>query len=255
MEIKILGAHATVTAAVRTASLLVDGIIALDAGSLASGLTLEEQQRLKAVLLTHHHYDHVRDIPMLAMNLAYQGTLPIYASETARDIISAHLLDGGIYPNFVEWPEGQPAVKFVTLRAEEAFAVEGYDILPIPVCHSVPAVGFRVTDPKGKTLFYTGDTGAGLAQSWDHVAPDLLITEISLPDRMEEWAKKSGHLNPRQLKIELEELRKAKGYIPRTILIHMNPYFEADIALEIAEVANELEAQISLGSEGMTIIA
>jgi len=253
MEIKILGAHATETAATRTASLLVDGIIALDAGSLASGLTLEEQQRLKAILLTHYHYDHVKDIPMIGMNMAYRETLPIYATEAAQEMIIAHLLDGAIYPNFLEWPQEQPAIRLVTLREEEAFTVEGYSILPVPVYHSVPAVGLQVTCPRGKTLFYTGDTGAGLARSWRHVSPDLLITELSLPDRMEEWAMKSGHLTPRLLEVELEEFRKTKGYVPRTILIHMNPFFEADIALEVADVARRLEAKITPGSGGMKI--
>jgi len=44
-------------------SLLVDEELAIDAGSLASGLTFEEQARLSAVLLSHGHYDHVRDVP------------------------------------------------------------------------------------------------------------------------------------------------------------------------------------------------
>ncbi len=253
MEIKILGAHATETATTRTMSLLIDEVIALDAGSLASSLTMEEQQKLKAVLLTHYHYDHVKDIPMIAMNYTYRGTLPIHATEPVQDVLSAHLLDGTIYPNFLEWPEERPAIKFITLRAGEAFTVEGYSILPLPVCHTVPSVGFRVTSPEGRSLFYTGDTGAGLAQSWDPVAPDLLITELSLPNAMEEWARKSGHLTPGLLKGELEEFRKAKGYVPNTVLVHLNSFFEDDIVLEIAEVAKVLGAKISVGSEGMTI--
>lgn len=253
MQVRILGAHANETANTRTASLVIDGSLSLDAGGLSSSLTLEEQHKLKAILLTHHHYDHVKDIPMVAMNFAYRGTLPIYAIQPVQERLSAHLLDGALYPNFLEWPEEQPSIKFVTLRAGEAIMVEGYSVLPIPVSHTVPTVGFRVTCPQNKTVFYTGDTGAGLAQSWDDAAPDLLITELSLPERMEEWAIKSGHLTPQMLRIELEEFRKKTGCIPRTVLVHMNPFLEDDIALEIAKVASDLEAWISLGSEGMEI--
>ena len=180
MQIKILGAHATETASTKTMSLLVDDIIALDAGSLSSSLTLEEQLRLKAVLLTHQHYDHTKDIPMVAMNFVYRGTLPIYATKRVQDILSSHLLDGAIYPSFLEWPEEQPAAKFVALRPDEALTIEGYNILRGPVCHSVESLGFQVTSPEGKTLCYTGDTGPGLTQCWNKVTLDLLITEVSL---------------------------------------------------------------------------
>ena len=253
MQIKILGAHATETASTKTMSLLVDDIIALDAGSLSSSLTLEEQLRLKAVLLTHQHYDHTKDIPMVAMNFVYRGTLPIYATKRVQDILSSHLLDGAIYPSFLEWPEKQPAAKFVALRPDEALTIEGYNILPVPVCHSVESLGFRVTSPEGKTLFYTGDTGPGLTQSWNKVTPDLLITEVSLSDKMEEWARKSGHLTPRLLQGELEDFRRVKGHIPHTVLVHLNGFLEDDIALEIDRVAKSLGAEISLGREGMKI--
>jgi ribonuclease BN (tRNA processing enzyme) len=38
----------------------VDDVLALDAGGLTSSLALSEQLGLKAVLITHRHYDHVK---------------------------------------------------------------------------------------------------------------------------------------------------------------------------------------------------
>jgi ribonuclease BN (tRNA processing enzyme) len=102
-------------------------------------------------------------------------------------------------------------------------------------------------------LFYTGDTGGGLSECWKHVSPDLLITELTLPQKMEEWAKRTGHLTPQLLKAELLDFRRMKGYIPTTIVIHLNPLLESEIAPEIAEVARELGASISLGQEGMKV--
>ena len=57
MKIQILGAHNIETRETRLTSLLVDGILALDAGSLSSGLSIEDQCEVKAVLLTHRHFD------------------------------------------------------------------------------------------------------------------------------------------------------------------------------------------------------
>ena len=79
MKIRVLGAHNCERQNFRMISLLVDGVLAIDAGALTSGLSLEEQKRIKALLLTHQHYDHVRDVPALAMSLFLGGaTTRIY---------------------------------------------------------------------------------------------------------------------------------------------------------------------------------
>ena len=62
MEIRILGAHNVESANTRLTSLLVDGVLAVDAGALTSSLTFAEQEKVSSILLTHCHYDHVRDV-------------------------------------------------------------------------------------------------------------------------------------------------------------------------------------------------
>ena len=180
--------------------------------------------------------------------------LTVSPSLTVFDVLSTHLIDGKMYPNFFEWPEEQPALKFTTIEPRESIEISGYNILAVPVPHSVSAVGFQVTSPQGKKLFYTGDTGAGLSDCWEYVSPDLLITEISLPQKMEDWARKSGHLTPQLLRAELLEFRRIKSYLPETLAVHINPSLESDIEMEVAEVARELEADITLGQEGMKIL-
>jgi ribonuclease BN (tRNA processing enzyme) len=253
MEIEILGAHMTEITSAKPTALVIDGVLALDAGSLCSSLTLSAQQKLKAVLITHQHYDHVRDIPALAMNLSYQGVLQVYSIPPVFKVLSTHLLNGKLYPNFLKWPEHQPAVKFIPIEPYQPTNISGYSVLAVPVPHSVPAVGFQVASPEGKRVFYTGDTGVGLSACWEYVSPDLLITEVSLPQQMEEWAKKVSHLTPGLLKAELLQFRQVKGYIPSTILIHINPALESEIEGEVAQVAQELGASIALGREGMKI--
>jgi ribonuclease BN (tRNA processing enzyme) len=253
MEIEILGAHTTEITSAKPTSLLIDGVLALDAGSLCSSLSLPAQQKLKAVLLTHQHYDHVRDIPALAMNLSYQGALQVYSIPPVFKVLSTHLLNGKIYPNFLKWPEHQPAVKFIPIELYQPTNISGYSVLAVPVPHTVPAVGFQVASPEGKKVFYTGDTGVGLSACWEYVSPHLLVTEVSLPQQMEEWAIKVAHLTPGLLKAELLQFRQAKGYIPSTILIHINPALESEIEREVAQVAEELGASIALGREGMKI--
>ena len=253
MEIEILGAHLTEITKAKLPALLIDEVLALDAGSLCSSLPLSAQQKLKAILITHCHYDHVRDIPTLAMNLSYRGVLEIYSIPSVFDILSSCLLNGKIYPNFLEWPTEQPAVKFIPIAPYEPFNIGEYSVLAIPVPHGIPTVGYQVTSPEGKRVFYSGDTGEGLSTCWEHVSPDLLITEVSLPQGMEEWALKVAHLTPQLLKAELLKFRQVKGYIPSTIVVHLNPSLESEIEKGVAQVAEELGASIALGREGMKV--
>ncbi|MGE3817495.1 MAG: MBL fold metallo-hydrolase [Nitrospiraceae bacterium] len=53
----------------RTCGLLLNDTALLDAGTGGSRLYLHEQRRIQAVLLTHLHFDHIRDLPTLADNL------------------------------------------------------------------------------------------------------------------------------------------------------------------------------------------
>lgn len=254
MDIQVLGAHNLETQSSKFVSLLIDDALVIDAGGLTSSLSFEAQQRLKAILLTHQHYDHTRDIPALGMNLFFQrSTVEVYSTQPVYDALATHIFDGGLYPNFLERPNDNPAIKFVVLEAYRPVQFEGYSILALPVNHTVPAVGYQVTSPDGKTVFHTGDTGPGLADCWQHTSPQLLITEVSGTDQYKDWAAQVGHLTPCLLKQELTNFRELKGYLPQVLLIHMTPFLEKEIESEISTVAADLNASITLACEGMKL--
>lgn len=257
MHIQILGAHNIESQDYRCVSLLIDDVLALDAGSLSSGLSLAAQQKLKAVLLTHQHYDHVRDIPALGMNyLLHENVLEVYATQPVYEALIAHLLNDTLYPNFLERPAEKPSIRFRMLEEGKGEAVAGYTVLPVPVHHSVPTTGFQVTAADGKKVFYTSDTGPGLVlhlKDWGQVSPDLLIIEVTAPNRYTDFARVSGHLSPELLHAELDGFRQIKGYLPRVVTVHMNPRDENIIEGEIARVAQALGADIRLGYEGMRL--
>lgn len=255
MNIKLLGAHNCESQNTRLVSLLIDDSLVLDAGGLTSSLSFQAQQKLKAVLLTHQHYDHIRDIPALAMNLSLSSrtTINIYSTPPVCDILTTHLADGKIYPNFLERPEGNPTIKFTVLEPLKTEQIEGYSILPVLVNHSVPTVGYQISSPDNKVLFYTGDTGPSLTDCWKQVSPQLLITELTASNRFAEFGQKVGHFTPNLLKQELVTFRELKGYLPKVVTVHMSPGLEEEIKAEIAVVADELSNSITLGYEGMEV--
>ena len=252
MEVRILGAHQTEVGDAKPTAVLIDGRLAIDAGSLCT-LGLPEQRRLESLLLTHQHYDHVKDLPMIGLNLAYHGCLEVYGTGALFEVLSSHLLDGQLYPNFLEWPEGRPSLRFNRIEQYRRFDLPGYSVLALPVPHSVPSVGFLVTSPAGGSLFFTGDTGGGLAHCWEHAAPDLLVTEMTFPGAMEDRARRSMHLSPPQLAAELRGFRRARGYLPQVLLVHLDASRGPELEAEVAGIARELGASIVLGREGMTV--
>jgi len=253
MNIEILGAHNCESQNTKCVSLLIDDTLAIDAGGLTSSLSFEAQQKLKAILITHQHYDHIRDIPTIAMNFFLQdATLNIYSILPVYDALSTHLLNGKLYPKFLEKPQNNPTIKFTMIEPYKVEQVEGYSVLAVPVNHTGPTVGYQVTSPEGKSVFYTADTGPGL-DCWQHIFPHLLIAEVTVPNRYEDFAQESGHLTPSLLKQELISFRELKGYLPPAVVVHMNPRLEKEIEAEIAAVAEALNTRVNLAYEGMQL--
>jgi ribonuclease BN (tRNA processing enzyme) len=254
VKIQILGAHNIESRDSRCISLLIDDILAIDAGALTSSLSQVAQQKLKAVLLTHQHYDHIRDIPALGMNfLLHEKTIEIYATQITYSVLSSHLLDDIIYPNYMTKPTGKPSLRFRALEAGKEETIAGYTVLPVPVNHAVPAVGYQITSSDGKKVFYTADTGPGLADAWKQISPDLLIIEVTALNKYHDFALQSGHLTAELLQQELESFREIKGHLPQIVLVHMNPIDEKGIKTEIAVVARALNTTIRFGHEGMLL--
>ncbi len=255
MKINILGAHNIESKDTGCACLLIDDVLALDAGALTSRLSLKEQQKIRAVLLTHQHYDHIKDIPILGMNCYLLGkTLEIYTTRPGYEELAAYLLDGKMYPDFREKPPEKPALHFIMVEPGREVSIDGYRILPVTVNHAIPCVGYQVTPPDGKKLFYTSDTGPGLAECWRRISPELLIIEVTSINKYRDFAVEVGHLTPALLKKELESFRELKGYLPRVVTVHANPLDEKELEAELSVVAGILKIDIQLGREGMNII-
>jgi ribonuclease BN (tRNA processing enzyme) len=254
MKVKVLGAHNCESQSTKLVSLLIDDVLALDAGGLTSSLTFSEQLELRAILLTHQHYDHIRDIPLIAMNLFLnKATIDVYSISSVREAISSHQLNGNLYPRFLEQPEGKATIRFHVVEPYQKIQIEGNSVLPLPLSHSVPAVGYHITSNDGKKLFYTGDAGPGLAHLWEHVSPHLLVIEVTASNRFEQFGREKGHLTSSLLKEELISFQKVKGYLPQVIAVHMNPNLEAEIGAELTTVAKELGNSITLAYEGQQL--
>jgi ribonuclease BN (tRNA processing enzyme) len=254
MKIQILGAHNIESRETRFVSLLIDDVLAIDAGALTSSLSRVAQQKLKAVLLTHQHYDHLRDVPALGIHFSlHETTLDIYATQATHNVITTHLLNDITYPDYTSKPPEKPSLRLRELQAGQEETIVGYNVLPVTVNHAVPTVGYQITSADGKKMFYTGDTGPGLAEVWRQISPHLLITEVTALNKYDDFARKTGHLTPKLLQKELESFREIKGYLPRIVIVHMNSLDEKGIKAETNEAVRALHTAIRFGHEGMIL--
>lgn len=254
MKIKLLGAHNCETSDYRHTCLIIDDVLALDAGSLTAGLSMAEQKNLKAVLLSHQHYDHIRDIVALGTNLFHSGSSKdIYSTLQVFEMLNNHFFTSGMYRNLAEVPVDNPVFRLNVIEPFSTFRAAGYEITALPVKHSVFTTGFYVVSPEGKSVFYTADTGPGLAECWEKISPKLLIIEVTETNKSEQFFRKVGHLTPSLLKEELATFKKMKGWLPDVVTVHMSPEMEDDIKTELAAVSYALGCRITTGYEGMLI--
>jgi ribonuclease BN (tRNA processing enzyme) len=236
-------------------SFLIDEVLAVDAGSLVSELTFLEQTKIKAILLSHGHYDHIKAIPAFAFNNSGRST-KIFATSQTLQILSTHLIDGVVYPEFTSEDSflGKATLQLIPMEPFNRQNIEGYEVMAIPMRHPLDAVGFEITSMDGKRIFYTGDTGPALSNVWEKVSPQLIIADVTWPNRLESAAEAAGHLCPKMLKRELIEFRRIKGYLPEIFIIHMSPQCELEIREEVGQVAKELEVSITITHEGKELV-
>ena len=254
MKVKFLGTHNAESKNTRLVSLLIDEVLSIDTGCITSELSYIEQEKVKAILLTHGHYDHIRGVPAFAFN-NYCKLTPVYATQPALDMLSSNLIDGVIYPKFTETTPmcDEPSLELITLKPNRSVNIEGYRVLPLSVNHKLGAVGFEITAKNGKKLFFTGDTGHDLSSIWKKITPDVLIIEVTFPDSREQTAIDAQHLCPKMLHKELQNFKKIKGYFPRVILIHLCPKLEEEIREDVNKVAKDLDLTIEIAVEGLQI--
>lgn len=213
MKLRVLGCFGGNIPGHGMTSFLVNDTVALDAGWVSQALSLEEQVRVKDILISHSHLDHTCTLPFLIdNNFSHPGfNLRIYAM---RDVIASmknHLFNNQTWPDFTGLPNDlTPVLRLIEIAPEKSFVINGLTFRAVPVSHIVPTAGFIVED-KRSAIAFSSDTGPTL-RFWE-VANSVkklkaVITETSFPNELQDLAHVSGHLTPATLDQELKKLKR-----------------------------------------------
>lgn len=239
MELRVVGCHGGETPKHRTSAFVVDERLAIDAGSLTSGLDLSAQFRLQACIVSHAHLDHIRDLATIADNRYQADCAPLIVAASHETIASLrrHFFNNQLWPDFTAIPSNaQPTIAFQELEPERTTDVAGYQVTAVNVSHTIDTAGFIVRGSDA-TLAYSGDTGP-TDRLWELLNQEAnlkaLLVEVSFPNRAQKLAQASGHHTPRTLLKDLEKLHNPQD-LP-TLLYHIKPVFQSEVEQECARL-------------------
>lgn len=244
MKIHVLGGHGGQAKGFSTTSILIDGTLLIDAGGVASTLSIDDQARIDHILISHCHLDHIKDLAFLSDNCFGMRNSPfaVYTHSTVKKHIKGHLLNDIIWPDFTALPNKEnPTMTIDAIEPGRTVTFGGYKVTGFLVHHPHDAMGF-IIEKDGKSVLFTGDTGP-TEEIWKHAheAKNLkaIFTEVSFPNRLHKVAMISDHHTASTLKEEM--LKMPKG-VP-IILSHLKPNFRQEIMDEVKSL-NDSRIQV-----------
>jgi cAMP phosphodiesterase len=215
--------------------MLEDGVI-VDAGAVATALTVEEQQHVRHVFLTHAHWDHVRDLPLTVINRAAKTpTLELHGLPETLQVIRTHLMNGDTWFKAFDLPSTEsPFVSANPMKAGDVRKVGRYTVHAFDVPHTVPAISYLFDDGRVSVVINADTGGGGVFKNLPKGISPLraVFLEASFPNRMRDFAKMTGHLTPELLGVECEDLPPDC----EVVVTHLKPGFEVEMAREIYDL-------------------
>ncbi|QLH79060.1 MBL fold metallo-hydrolase [Halosimplex rubrum] len=203
-----------------------------------------------AVLLTHHHLDHVSDLMALlkarwlagATELTIAG--PAGTEGLVTDLLDVH-----------EYLQDRLDLSFREV-GPESFSLAGFDIAGMEVRHSMYCLAYRFAEaeptvsepPAGDrpAFVFSGDTEAfrGLIDFADGAA--VLAHDCSFPDSVDV----DNHPTPSELGAVLAE---ADGEVGRVYLTHLYPHTDGHHDEMLDSIGDHYDGDVRFASDGLSV--
>jgi cAMP phosphodiesterase len=192
-------------------SYIINDTLAIDAGTLGFYGSPHDQSKIKHVLISHSHADHIASLPIFVEN-AFEGKpecVTIYGSRHVMECLRQDIFNDRVWPDFVRLSEGPmkqtPLVKLVEIEAGQTLTFDDLEITTVPVDHLVPTLGFIVKQGQTRVVI-PSDTGP-TEEIWrivNELPPvKAIFLEVCFPDHMVGLANASKHLIPSTFRTEV----------------------------------------------------
>ncbi|HEY0880025.1 MAG TPA: 3',5'-cyclic-nucleotide phosphodiesterase [Archangium sp.] len=235
MKLTVLGPHGGELPGCKSTCFLVDDRLALDAGALTSTLELDALSKVDDILLTHSHFDHVKDLPMMSDVVVGRRDKPItiHSNTECIETLRDNIFNNVLWPDFTKIPTAKnPVFKLRSFKAGAAFKIADYQVRSVLVSHPVESCGYVVSDGTS-SMAISGDTGP-TEQFWNVLNKvkdlKLVLVECSFPNALQSLADISGHFTPQTIEKELEKFDRRGCEV---ILYHLKPAFVTQLKKEV----------------------
>jgi len=221
-----------------------DGALLVDCGSGvldALARTDPGYEGVDAVLLTHHHLDHVSDLDVLmkARWLAGETDLTVAGPPgTARlveDLLSVH-----------EYMQDRLDLRLVDIETPTV-SLAGFDAEWLETRHSMQCYAYRLTPSAGgPTVALSGDSEAftDLVEFADGAA--VFVHDCSFPDDVDV----SNHPTPTSLGRTLAE---ADAELGRVYLTHLYPHTEGRHEEMLSSLGDHYDGDVRFAEDGLSM--
>jgi ribonuclease BN (tRNA processing enzyme) len=196
---------------------------------------------VETLLLTHHHLDHISDVPVLmkARWLAGAETLDIYGPPGTEDLIG-EILDTH------EYMQDRLDLSVTDLNPEQApFEIAGFEVGAMETRHSMQCLAYRF-EGSGPPVVFSGDSEAfpGLVEFADGAA--VLVHDCSFPDDVDV----SNHPTPSQLG---QALADAEAEVGRVYLTHLYPHTDGCHDEMLDSLGEHYDGDVRFAQDGLSL--
>ena len=202
MRVTILGSGTCVPSLERSSCAVLvevgESKILLDSGAGTMRRLLEAQTTifdLTHIIYSHFHPDHTAELVPLLFATKYpdghrrKTPLSICAGIGLKDLLSGLK---SVYGQWIELAPGLLEIIEADITRPDILRFRDFTVNTIPVKHNPESIAIRITDVRGASVVYSGDTDYCENIITIAEGANLLICEAAVPDDQ----KVAGHLTP-----------------------------------------------------------
>lgn len=227
---------------------LVNGSVAVDAGSLAMAVTASERSAIRDIVVTHAHLDHIAGLPLFIDDQFSElnEAVRIHATSEVIEILEGDVFNWSVYPRFSELENSHGKVmEYRPFVQGEKFQVGGLSFESLEVNHKVPCSGFIISDDSC-SIAITGDT-ANMDSFWTTLSRrklSALLIECAFPNELSELAEMSCHLTPTTLAAELEKFQDNECEV---FIINIKPSYREAVLQQLSSLNSTRVKNLQVG--------
>ena len=172
---------------------------------------------IDVIFYSHFHPDHTGELAPFIFATKYPDSSKrnkLLTMVGGRGFI--HFINRlkAVYKDWLDLPEGMLHVLELDGNGLDSRQFASFAMEAMPMNHREESLGYRITDTKGKSIVYSGDTDTSENLVSLATDADLLICESAMPDTM----KVPGHLTP-----SLAGDMAARAHVKKLVLTHLYP--------------------------------